>query len=374
MGRPRDRMSAEGLLPRMEARPWTNGKTTTYRYHPVAGKPINLGTDKMEAIRKVLDMNGQGDDYGTLAWVWEQYQNSPRWKRLAKTTQDDYRNAWKQIEPVLGHLQISAIDTTMVARYVHIERASAPRRADIEKSLLSRLFGHGIKLGVCTINATIGVEPHGSEPRTEAPSRELLEAFLAWLSAQTPQRQVIGMMAEYASLAGNRRVEFLGLTWDKIDEAASVVNTTRAKQRGRKRGKIVEQVTITPTLEALIARLRILRQQRGVDCEYVFPTRDNNAYSDRGFKTLWQRCVLKAIGEGVLTVEQRFTFHDLRAYYASRHKEERGTLPDLHSNPATTASTYDRTKVVKRDALGAEYSHRGNFEVQKTTKPGTKPG
>ena len=59
MSRPRDRASAAGLLPRMEARPWSNGKTVTYRYHPVGGKPINLGTDREQALRKVLDMNGE---------------------------------------------------------------------------------------------------------------------------------------------------------------------------------------------------------------------------------------------------------------------------------------------------------------------------
>lgn len=45
MNRPRDRASAVGLLPRMEARPWRDGKTVTYRYHPVGAAPINLGTN-----------------------------------------------------------------------------------------------------------------------------------------------------------------------------------------------------------------------------------------------------------------------------------------------------------------------------------------
>lgn len=351
MPRTRDRHSAEGLLPRMEARPWSDGKTITYRYHPIGGKPMNLGTDKIAAMRKVLDLNGQSDSYGTLRWVWEQYQTAPRWLKLAEASRTDYTSAWKQIDAVLGHLQISAIDSPTVARYVHIERAKAPRRADIEKSLLSRLFGHGIKLGVCTVNATIGVEPHGSEPRTEAPKAEVLARFLEWLQKQTPQRQIIGMMAEYASLAGNRRVEFLDLSWPQIDEAAKVVRTKRAKQRGKKRGEVIELVTITPALQALINRLKVVRAQRGVDCLYVFPSRENNAYTDRGFKTLWQRCVLQAIKDKVMTAEDRFTFHDLRAHYTTVHKAETGLLPDLHANPATTARVYDRTKVVKRQAL-----------------------
>lgn len=351
MPRTRDRRSADGLLPRMEARPWNDGKTITYRYHPVAGKPMNLGTDKIAAIRKVLDLNGQSDSYGTLRWVWEQYQKAPRWLKLADASRTDYASAWKQIDAVLGHLQISAIDSPTVARYVHVERVKSPRRADIEKSLMSRLFGHGIKLGVCTVNATIGVEPHGSEPRDKAPDTKVLAKFLEWLQRQTPQRQIIGMMAEYASLAGNRRVEFLDLSWPQIDEAAKVVRTKRAKQRGKKRGEVIELVAITPALQALIDRLKVVRAARGVDCLYVFPSRGNNAYTDRGFKTLWQRCVLDAIEDKVMTTEDRFTFHDLRAHYTTEHKAEHGQLPDLHANPATTARVYDRTKVVRRQAL-----------------------
>ena len=160
MGRTRDRASAAGLLPRMEARLWADGKTITFRYHPVGKKPVNLGTDKEVALRKVLDMNGQPgaqNPIGTLRWVWQDFKaNSPRWKKYAQATRDDYESAWKQLDDRLGHMYIAEIGTSIVARYIHVERAGAPRRADIEKSLLSRLFGHGIKIGVCTVNAKIG--------------------------------------------------------------------------------------------------------------------------------------------------------------------------------------------------------------------------
>ena len=49
MIRPRDRASAAGLLPRMEARPRKDG-LTTYRFHPLDGKPITLGTDRAAKI------------------------------------------------------------------------------------------------------------------------------------------------------------------------------------------------------------------------------------------------------------------------------------------------------------------------------------
>lgn len=54
----------------------------------------------------------------------------------------------------------------------------------------------------------------------------------------------------------------------------------------------------------------------------------------------------RALKEKVIA--KHFTFHDLRAYYVTRHKAERGALPSLHVNPATTARVYNRTRVVKR--------------------------
>lgn len=322
----RDRESAKGLLPLMEARPWVDGKTITYRYHPHGGKPINLGTDRISAIRRVLDLVGNNMDHGTLRWVWEKYSSpenpAPRWKKLVDSTKADYRQAWREIEKTFGNMQIDKIDSTMVARYVHVERAGAPKRANTEKALLSNLFGHGIKLGVCRVNSTIGVEPHQLEARTEAPNEVVLANYLTWLTQQTPQRQIVGMAAEYASLAGNRKCEFLQLTWPQVDRSAGLIRTIRAKQRGKKREQIVEVVRISSALDALLTRLEAVRK---LDCLYVFPTRDNNQYSDRGFKTLWQRCVLQAIEENILTTESRFTFHDLRAFYATKHKEVTGS-------------------------------------------------
>lgn len=347
MGRKRERESAAGLLPRMEAIP--GKRATLYRYHPVGGKPINLGHDRLQACRKVLDLLGQAPDTGRLRWVWESYKESRRFQRLAEATRADYEQCWKAIEPVLGEVQISEITAPIVARYVRIERSDAPVRANREKALLSNLFAHGIDLGVCTQNPAKHVRPNEEEARTEAPDPALLAKFLAWVAQQTPQRQIIGMAAEYASLAGNRKVEFLPLTWPQVDRKAGEIRTIRAKQRGKKREQIVEVVSISPAMEKLLVRLESIRPGR--ECLYVFPTRDGNAYTDRGFKTLWQRIMLDAIKEKVVPAAARFTFHDLRAYYATQYKDQRGVLPDLHKNPETTARVYDRSRIVRRDAV-----------------------
>lgn len=353
MSRPKDRASAAGLLPNMEARVWADGATVTYRYKPPGGKWRSLGTDRREALQEVLNLNGQHEAHGTMAWLWQQWLKSKRYLRLAAGTQADYALAWKQIDKRFGHMQARAITSTIVARYVHVERADSPRRADIEKTLLSNLFKHGILLGVCVVNPTIGVEPHGGEASTVLPQTLVLKAFSDWLLQQTPQRKILAYAVEFAAIGGSRQVEFLDLTRLQVDQVdgqprlGGKVRVQRAKQRGKKRGQVIEPITITPRMHRLLLALWALNR----DGLYLFPTEDNNAYTARGFKTLWQRCVTAAIAAKVIKATDRFNFHALRRYYATMHKAEQGRLPDMHANPAVTARVYDGTTEVERSAL-----------------------
>jgi integrase len=336
-----------GLLPRMEARPRKDGKTT-YRFHPLGGKPINLGTEREAAIRKVLDLNGRTPGHGTLRWMWGKFKGTKRWADYAAGTRDDYELAWKQLDLRFGDMHMPSIKSTMVARYVWDERADTPRRANIEKALLSVLFGHGIKVGVCEVNPTIGVEGHPSSTSDVVADAAALARFLAWLEKQTPQRRLFGMAAEFASLGGSRQVEFLRLTWPHVDRVAGEVRPVRAKQRGRRKDKIIEPIAISEAMGKLLDRLEAVRRD---ECPYLFPTRDNNQYTARGFKTMFQRCIADAIKAKVITQAERFNFHALRHYYATVHKQKFGDLPDLHSNPATTARVYDHNLESKRRAL-----------------------
>lgn len=347
MNRPRDRASAAGLLPRMEARPHKDGTTVSYRYHPVGGKPVPLGTDRDQAIRKVLDMNGRGQHHGSLRWLWEQWQTSKRYLKLGENTKADYALAWKQIDKVLGDYPAGSITAPRIAQYMHLDRAEAGRRADIEKTVLSSLFKHGIMAGVCLTNPTVGVEPRNEEPNRVMPETAAIKAFVEWLAKQGRQRKILGLMAEYAAAAGNRRCEFLDIVWMQVDLEAGEVRTKRAKQRGAKRGEVIEIVEITPRLRSVLDRVKALE----IDGLYLFPTEDGNAYTDRGWKSLWQRAMTEAIEDKVITAKQRFNFHALRRYFATFHKSKYDKLPDLHANPAVTASVYDATTEVRRKAL-----------------------
>lgn len=338
--KPRNRETAKGLLPRMEARLWKDGKTVTYRYHPIGAKPMNLGTDRHKAIQKVLDLNRTGSDKGTVAELWRLYQESDEWRALGQRSRDDYLQCSKMLLKTFGPARAALIKPADVNRYLRVERKDAPVRANREAALLSNLFNVAVNRGDMDANPCKQVRRNKEQPRPEAPKGDDLRALVAWLTSSSPQRKMIAHMGEFAAYSGSRRVEFLRLTRHQIDRQRAVIRVQRAKQRGV---VVWEEIAIGDQMADLLDRLDL-----GAG-EWVFRNRHGNPYTEAGFKAMWSKLLAKALADKIIS--KRFTFHDLRAYYATTHKEERGTLPDLHKNPATTARIYDRSKTVKRGAL-----------------------
>ncbi|WP_244973649.1 tyrosine-type recombinase/integrase [Polynucleobacter paneuropaeus] len=339
-------MKRDGLLPRMEAR---RGKSkTTYRYHPIDGKPIGLGSDLQAAIRKVNDMTGRAKDTGTIAKLWEQYQESNAWKVLADSTKEEYKSCGKQIVEVFADMYASDIRSPMIYRYLTVERKDAPVRANREVSLLSNLIDLAIRRGEAETNPCSQVRRNTEQPRTKAIDPEELHTFIDWLCSQEkmPQRKVISMVAEFCAYAGSRKIECLDLAWTQIDEKQGVIRIKRAKQRGKKRGEVIDVIKISDALQDLIVRLKAIRK----DGLYVFPTQRGSHYTAAGFKCMWGKLINQA--KDLKVIEGGFTFHDLRAFYVTQFKQSNdGRLPDIHANPQTTARIYDRTKEVKRRAI-----------------------
>lgn len=339
--RTRDRASAAGLLPRMEARPRKDG-LVTYRYHPVGGTPVNLGTDKGDAIRRVADMLGTSSDAGTVAELWRTYVASADWRALADGTRRQYTESSKPLLEVFADVPVTAITPAHVARYLRSERGQHPVSANREIAVLSNLMRLAVERGEIDRNPCREVRRNAEHPRTEAPEPAALALFLAWAGARQGQARILAGMAEFAALTGSRRAEFMALTWPHV--SADAIRLPRAKQRGRQK---IDAVQMSPALLDLLDRMRPLAADDRLG--YVFPTRDGNAYSEPGFKAMWARLVASAITAKIIA--GRLRFHDLRAYYVTQHKALRGALPDLHADPGTTARVYDRTKEVKRSAL-----------------------
>lgn len=345
MNRPRDRASAAGLLHRMEARPWADGKTVAYRYHPIGGKPINLGTDRAEAIRLVNEMNGTADDSGTIGRLWQQYKASNDWQSHRPRTRADYEEYSVELLKVFANEPATSITAPVVSRYLRVERKSAPVRANREIALLGNLIALAIDRGEATANPCRGgqVKRNKERPRTMAPEREQIDALVAFAASKGGQWPTITMAAEFAALVGSRQVEFLTLHWPQF--GSDEVRLRRAKQRtGVEK---VEQISVSPALLRLRCRLQAVAANQKMGA--VFPNRRGNPYTAQGFAAMWGKLMREASAKGV--IQSRFTFHDLRAYYTTAHKESTGDLPNLHASPTTTAKVYERSGVARRKSL-----------------------
>lgn len=341
--RNRDRASQTGLLPRMEAR--VGQRATTYRYHPAVGKPINLGHDRRVAIQAVLDMNHINSDRGTFNELWRLYSDdgNAAWLALSDGSRADYAQSSKQLLKRFGTMSPSAVRPQHVARYLRIERASAPVRANREFALLSNLFNFVVERGELETNPCKQVRRNKERPRKNPPAPAVLAKFLEWAWTQKGQSPILAGMAEFASLGGNRGVEFRLLTWPQI--GADEIRIMRAKQRDG--NEIVEIFPMHGAVSSLMERMRELARNERFG--WVFPNSLGNAYTAQAFKLGWARLKAAARKAGVL--EKNFTFHDLRSYYVTQYKAKFGNLPEIHADPGTTARIYDGSKVVNRKML-----------------------
>lgn len=103
----------------------------------------------------------------------------------------------------------------------------------------------------------------------------------------------------------------------------------------------------TPTLHRVIqdaASIKRPSKRPPPASVYVFPYRYGQAYTGSGFKAMWAKIMGAWLSED--ENRERFTFHDLRAYYVTALVEEERN-PETHANPATTRKVYDRRRVVK---------------------------
>ena len=341
--RQRDRQSQLGLLPRMEARPLKNGGFT-YRYHPYGAKPINLGRDKGAAIQQVLDMSNKSTDEGQFSRLWRLYQERPEFKRLAESTKEQYRDNWKELEKVFARGVVAAVKPKDIAHYLRVHRASAPIVANREVALLSNLFNLAVELGDIDRNPCKEVRRNPEESRDRLVEAEEFEQFVAWALQQGESNVVLVSMAQFAALTGNRRAEFLKLHWPQVDE--HVVRLQRAKQRGKKSKR--ELIGVSAALQEVLDRMKAAEGYSPMGAVFRAP-RTGNAYSEAGFKGMWQRLMKKALDAKVIA--ERFTFHDLRGHYTTYFKLKFGELPELHADPKTTAGVYERSREVRRQSL-----------------------
>lgn len=100
------------------------------------------------------------------------------------------------------------------------------------------------------------------------------------------------------------------------------------------------RIVMTPQLSAVIDRTRSLR--RPIGSFFVITSRKGTPYTKDGFRSAWQRLMAEANKQGL--IQEKFTFHDIRAKHLSDRDEQQlnAQLAGGHTDPSVT-KRYIRT-------------------------------
>jgi len=248
----------------------------------------------------------------TLSWLFEHYLQSPKFARLAATTQGHYRRYAVSIAgrtlktgALFGDVPVDKITRPIIARY-RDSRAAAPIAANREMQFLSAVYSWALEQGHAADNPAQGVEKNPQKARdryiTDAEYALVLRLAPTWIAA----------MMELAYLCCARRGEVLALTRDSLLDDGLFLKRTK--------GSDSEITRWSPRLRDAVA----LAKSHNKNTLSRFLLHDKRGMQIRGpaFNSAWKRLMVRAVAAGL---PEPFPFHDLKARgYTDRKDHDAG--------------------------------------------------
>lgn len=275
-------------------------KHGAYYYVTRENKWLRLSADKAVAFAKWAEIegelptisNGQKPLAGSMGMLIEKYMIEIAPKKAKSTYQGNLAEA-KNLNNVFSKMLIVEVRPMHIAEYLDIRGVKAPIRANTEIALLSHIFSYAMRWGLVDRNPCIGVAKHPEKGRDRYVTDEEFNKVKAIAS------ELIEVVMDFAYITAMRKGDILRLRLDQITSEGIwlVQSKTGSKQ-------LYEW---SDGLISVVNRAKALR--RHPKAINLFCTRQGLAYSDSGFKAMWQRLQVKWEQSG----GNRFTFHDIRA-------------------------------------------------------------
>lgn len=323
------------------------GKRTCSFFTRLNGQYVSLGTDEEAARQKLYEL-GMGDPVPvTIEKMCKEYlQDQEELARLkspdalASRTFKDYEQALhKKIIPVFGALDPRDFTPSMAAQYLMIQRKNGRAvRGNREIAALNSAFNFGMQQGYVDSNPCHGVRRNKELPRSRAVSIEEFQAMLRFAKSKGGSKYMAALIAAMVGLTGRRRAEIIRLKKSDLTESGIVATESKVKHGNIARKQLIAW---TPLLQQIIEEAQSIHGKS----EWLFPTKEGHAYTDHGFKTMWNRLMNDFIPEGSRS-PRWFHAHDLRSMYVTEMLDL-GLNPNTHKNEQTMRRVYDRRRVVE---------------------------
>lgn len=267
---------------------------------------------------------------GTVQWVCEQYHESPKFKKLAKGTRDDYSQARDvllkfptSLGVKFGQLQVARLRNSNFQRLIdRIEADGTPTKANKVLRYSRLVFRWALNRGLVPHNPAQGLESAQERKRQRLPSDAAYDSLLAFARERGMRAARTGgsvppylwMVMELSYLCRLRGIETLTLT-----ESQATDEGLQTNRRKRSRDSLVlwsprlseAWVAAVARRCAIIERHRLPVQLRA-DQRFLFLAEHGEPLQKTSLDSTWQRFIQLALAEGVIAADERFSLHDLK--------------------------------------------------------------
>lgn len=290
------------------------------------GQLVREGATLREIWRAYDLMHNQDDT--SLKWLLDQFLDSKHFKSLKPVTRKGYQG-YKEVicrkklknGSTFGDLPFASITIKIVRRY--LDSRDARIAANREIQFLKSAFSWAIQyIDGVTNNPCVGVTLNKQPPRDRYVTHD--EYDLVHKIAEKSSYPYIAIAMEFAYLCRARRGEVFALKRsDLIEEGVYL-------QRGK--GSDSEITLWTPRLEKAVKAAKAYQREAPtpLDGGYLLHDKKGLAIKKNAFDSAWKRVVTQAMETGItengetLKLEERFTFHDLKAKGISDHQHKHG--------------------------------------------------
>lgn len=303
-------------------------RSGTYYFVCSSGKWINLGKNYPVALRKVADFV-EPAAVTTMGTLFDRYGVEVIPAKAPKTQKENHKQM-KCLRLVFGDMLPRDIRPKHLYAFLDKRSKYGLTQANREFELLSHCLTKAVEWGVIERNPARQVRRAAYRPKKR--NRYVTDGEF-WLvhSVATPAVQIA---MEIAVLTGLRRADILALNRDSMAQDGIHVDTSKTGKR------IVIQWSTTLS-EVVDRAWKISPRVR----RHLIVNLRGNPYTSDGFSSQWTRAIDKALKAGL---EERFTFHDLRAKSASDDTLEVASKRLGHFDARVTERYYRRRPEVVR--------------------------
>ncbi|MCL6557215.1 MAG: tyrosine-type recombinase/integrase [Firmicutes bacterium] len=292
-----------------------------YYFVDRAGKWHGLGKEFPAAMVEYAKLNAMPSPVTTLGHAIDRYTREIL-PTKGRATQQGYLRALGFLRAVFGEMRPDEVTPPHIYAYMD-KRPAVSANREI-KGTFSDVFQHCIRWGMTERNPCRLVTRNTENPRT----RYVSDADYTAIYNIMPEPIQCAM--DIAVTTGLRQADIIKLRLGDWTEAGLLVKTGKT-------GRVL-LFDRTPDLAATIARCRSLPTK--ISTLALIYNREGQHYTSDGFRTMWQRRMVQAMKDGLIT--ERFTFHDLRAKAGSESTDDKLLG---HKNAATLERHYKRAPV-----------------------------